>query len=214
AQNAANTYANCIYSNTQQTITKTRNNCTIGGTGGSYNYIVLAGTQTSSISQDDANTLAINNNQTNAQNAANNYASCTFYNDTFSILKARNNCGNGYIFGYYRYFVAANLISSNISKSDANTVAYNTYQSAAQDAANLYGSCIACYGVNQKIVNSVCLTGIKQIISKTYNPKLDRTTVTYNYVFSDGTTSINYVEYLDGNQTGGGTDPGGNPIQQ
>ena len=29
-----------------------------------------------------------------------------------------------------------------------------------------------------------------------------------------GTTSINYVEYLDGNQTGGGTDPGGNPIQQ
>lgn len=81
AQNAANTYGTCSncpapqYWNTEQTITKTKNDCG-DCEGTSVNYVVAANSYWSYTSVEDANGIAISVNQENAQTNANLNGSC------------------------------------------------------------------------------------------------------------------------------------------
>lgn len=80
-QNFVNNNTGCtdcpstVFWNTQQTITKTRDNCS-PCEGTSVNFIITANTYSSDISVEDANSIAIAANQTNAQINANLNGQC------------------------------------------------------------------------------------------------------------------------------------------
>ena len=71
------------YSNTVQSGTAFRNNCSSGYIGSLVNYTVSAGTHTSTISQAAADQLAINNVANNKQTYANTHGSCSYYINEF-----------------------------------------------------------------------------------------------------------------------------------
>lgn len=81
AQNYVNNNAGCtdcpptVFWNTQQTISKTRNDCGLCE-GTSVNFIVLANTYSSTVDVNDANNIAIAANQENAQINANLNGQC------------------------------------------------------------------------------------------------------------------------------------------
>jgi hypothetical protein len=52
-----------------------------------------------------------------------------------------------------------------------------------------------CNGVDKKCVNGICETGVKIYISSVFNEELHQYECTYHYEFSDGTWSVNYIEY-------------------
>ncbi|QRA43352.1 DUF5977 domain-containing protein [Chryseobacterium cucumeris] len=70
-------YVPTTFYNSLQSKPFTRNNCGSGAIGGVYNYIVPAGQYTSIIDQSDADQKALNDINTNGQNAANSNGICT-----------------------------------------------------------------------------------------------------------------------------------------
>ena len=66
----------------------------------------------------------------------------TFY---FSSLQSkiftRNNCGEGFVPGEYRYTVPANKYTSTLSQSAADIMALNELNSNGQNSANVNGTC-------------------------------------------------------------------------
>jgi len=76
-QSYANAHGTCIYYNTAQSGTYTRNNCTCVYTGSSVTYTVAANTYNSSVSLAAANQLATNDVTTNGPNYANAHGTCT-----------------------------------------------------------------------------------------------------------------------------------------
>lgn len=133
------------YYNTEQTITKTRNNCTIGWTGSSVNYVVAANTYSSLISQADADQKAILGEDANAQAYANTNGTCTppvtYYSAAGSLSKTRNNCIVGYTGSTVNYTVAYGKYTSLISQADANQKAQDDLNANAQAYANTNGTC-------------------------------------------------------------------------
>jgi len=157
-QNYANNNGSCegctttaTYWNTQQIISKTRNDCS-PCEGTSVNFIVGANLYSSNVSVNDANNIAINANQENAQINANANGQCVncpnetvyYYNEQFFIEKFRNNCDSGCEGTKQFYLVLANIASSTINVADANRIARESWDSAAQDWANTFGGCINC----------------------------------------------------------------------
>jgi len=107
-QNFVNNTANCtncpstVYWNTQQTITKTRNDCS-PCEGTNVTFVIGANLYSSLISVDDANSIAINVNQENAQINANLNGQCVNCPPNIiplSISTGVGDCvfGNSYVF--------------------------------------------------------------------------------------------------------------------
>ncbi|MCX8481582.1 MAG: DUF5977 domain-containing protein, partial [Sediminibacterium sp.] len=144
-QDSLNLYGKCTYTSQAQTITKTRNTCTIGGVGSNYTYTVPAGNKTSTLSLADANNLVLTNvtNNKNAQDLANANATCTYTSQTQTITKTRNTCTIGGVGGNYTYTVPAGNKTSTLSLADANNLVLTnvTNNKNAQDLANANATC-------------------------------------------------------------------------
>lgn len=155
----ANSHGSCStpqpggsYPNDAFTVTRTRNNCTVGQTGSSVSYTVPAGTYTSTISQADARTQAEAMVATAAQANANNLGTCStpqpdsYPNDEFIIYRTRNNCTAGETGSSVSYTVPAGTYTSSVSQADARIQAEQMINAAAQANANIQGSCAVTSG--------------------------------------------------------------------
>lgn len=76
-QEYANANGSCVFYNVAESGTFTRNNCGSGYLGSQITYSVAAGTYSSTISQADANQLALDDISANGQNYANVNGTCT-----------------------------------------------------------------------------------------------------------------------------------------
>lgn len=133
------------YLNTEQTISKTRNNCQPGYTGSAVSYTVAANTYSSTISQADADQQARTGEDANAQANANTNGTCTppptYYSAYLSVSKTRNNCTVGYTGTTVTYVVNNGKYTSLISQADANQKAQADADANAQSYANTNGTC-------------------------------------------------------------------------
>lgn len=146
----ANANADCTYYNSAQSGNFTRNNCATGGTGGTVNYTIPAGSYSSTVSQADANAQAQAALSSEGQAYANANASCTWYNATQSRSFKRNNCAPGQTTDWIAYTVPAGTYSSNISQADANDQAATDIDNNGQAYANANGVCVTVYWNVQK----------------------------------------------------------------
>lgn len=137
----ANAHGTCLYFNTAQSGTFTKNNCASGGTGSSVTYNVAASVYTSNISQADADSKAQADVNANGQAYANSNGSCTFYNTHQSGSYQKNNCTSGGTGAYVTYNVSANAYSSTISQADADSKAIAEIAANGQAYANANGQC-------------------------------------------------------------------------
>ncbi|MET0464122.1 MAG: DUF5977 domain-containing protein [Chitinophagaceae bacterium] len=137
----ANANAGCSWKNTAQSGSFTRNNCGAGATGGTVTYTIAANTYTSTISQADANQLAVNAVNAGGQAYANANAGCSWKNTAQSGNFTRNNCGAGGTGGTVTYTIAANTYTSTISQADANQQAINAVNAGGQAYANANAGC-------------------------------------------------------------------------
>jgi hypothetical protein len=136
-----------VYYNVQQSGTATKNDCGTGYTGSTVTYIVPANKYSSTISQTDANNLAIKDVNNNKQAYANANGTCTaiavYYNVQKSGSATKNNCGTGYTGSTVTYVVPANKYSSTVSQTDADNLAITDVNSNKQAYANANGTCTA-----------------------------------------------------------------------
>ena len=176
-------YVSNIYYNFQRSQTFTKNNCGANSLGGTYIYTVPANKYFSYISQSDADQKGLNDINSNGQNAANIYGTCTSIANC-SIVKAT----------YFNQYISGN-ISSNYSLINVNlslntdTSIYNW--STWVNVAKISGSCIpkvektsACYANGSN-------WGIKIDTSGNVYAKIDSgstsnmTTVSLNFNYSN-----------------------------
>jgi len=106
-------------------------------------YIIPAGKYKSKVSVSDANILAKNSEQQAAQNYANNTGVCKvlYYNEEIKYTVYKQ-CTSNQFSEPIIYTIPAGKYSSTISVFDANTIARNSEQQAAQDYVNNIGVCI------------------------------------------------------------------------
>lgn len=104
-------------------------------------------------------------------------------------------CSCGYTGSSYTTTVPTGTYSSTLSQADADQKALDYITANGQNNANTYGSCtpINCTGEGQKIVNCVCELGQQVCTSSVYNSSTHLYTITYHYLWSDGSTSGNYT---------------------
>ncbi|WPQ61474.1 DUF5977 domain-containing protein [Chitinophaga sancti] len=140
AQAQANN-STCYYYSVAQSGSYTKNNCASGGTGGSVSYSLAAGTDSSSVSQAAADSLAKISLASLGQAYANANGTCTFYNTAVSVTKTRNNCGTGGTGSSVTYTVAAGKWSSTVSQAKADSLANVDLSNNAQTYANTNGTC-------------------------------------------------------------------------
>lgn len=114
-----------------------RNNCGGNSAGGAYSYSVPQGWRTSTVSQSDADNKASTDFNTEGQQLANQYGTCTWYNYTISDNFYSQNCSWDQTSLEYYVHVPANTFSSTASQADADNQAYEY----AQSQANEYGTC-------------------------------------------------------------------------
>ncbi len=133
----------------------TRNNCGPGGTGGTVTYTIAAGSYTSSISQDDADTQAANAVLTSGQAYANANASCSYiyYSNAQYGNWTRNNCGPNGQGEEVVYTIPAGSYTSTVSQSDADGQALAALNAGGQAYANANGGCAYMYYSNAQSGN-------------------------------------------------------------
>ena len=121
------------------------------------------------------------------------------YNTEQSGIFTRNNCDAGYVASQLTYVVPANKYSSTVSVDDANLKAQNEISTNGQSYANANGTCSlsmpVCTGVDSKLINGNCETGIK-VYTKSMEWGSNPTTYncTYHYEWSDSSWSGNFNE--------------------
>jgi len=142
-----------VYYNVQMSDIATKNDCGSGYIGSTVTYTVPAEYYSSTISQTDANNIAINRLRDNKQYYANAKGTCTlaptqstvYYNIQMSDIATKNDCGAGYVGSKVTYTVPAGYYSSTISQADANNIAINRLRDNKQFYANSKGTCILAY---------------------------------------------------------------------
>lgn len=85
----------------------------------------------------------------------------TYYNASVSVTLIKNDCSSGYSGSAVTYSVPANIYTSTISQADANSKASDDAAVNGQRFANERGSCVPCSGVLNKVINGVCVAGLK-----------------------------------------------------
>lgn len=132
-----------FYFNRVKSSVFTKNNCTGGKTGGQLIYSVAAGTYISSVSQSQADSLALADIALNGQNYANANGSCLYYNVQKSGTYYRQGCAFA---SYnpvppYLYIVPAGTYTSAFSQAQADSAAQTDVNSYGQIKANSDGAC-------------------------------------------------------------------------
>jgi|GEM_PF-2529038 len=167
-QAEANLRAGCWFANVSMSRVIERNNCNTGA-GSGVVYTVPAGKYLSRHSQADANTQAENEINTNGQAYANANGTCLYVNTLISQVFTRNNCTGTNYGGQVTYVVAQGKYTSTISKADADAKAVADITANGQNYANLHGACLPCTGIDKKVINGVCVTGVKTITNSVPN---------------------------------------------
>jgi hypothetical protein len=134
-QLTANANVTCNYLNAQVNRVISKNDCTIDGVPGSYNYIVSAGKYSSNVSQDDATAKANAEIDVNGQAAANANAVCTYQSDAQSRVYTKN-CPQGATSGSYTFAIPLGLFKSTESKVIANKNARDYMDANGQSIAD------------------------------------------------------------------------------
>lgn len=156
----ANANGFCTYRNVAQSKLFTKNNCG-SGIGSSLNFSVPANVYSSTISQEDANQMALNFIDTNGQTYVNTNGYCTFYNVAMQTSFNRNNCGYNGTGSSVSYYVPQGQYSSTISQADANQKAINATNENGQQLANTQGSCTYFNEtVNGVFTRNTCYPGV------------------------------------------------------
>ncbi|MBC9929138.1 DUF5977 domain-containing protein [Chitinophaga qingshengii] len=168
-----------------------KNDCTLGEPT-TVNYRVKYGTHTSAVGQADADALANAEINARGQTYANAHGECLFYNGYQSGNFFKNDCppenGQGMV---YKYEVEARKWSSPVSQAAADQLALDDINTNGQAAANTYGTC-SCAAEGKRFINGVCETGNMYYLSSV--PENGKYRCTYQYQFSDGSTSQIYTK--------------------
>ncbi len=138
----ANANGNCIFFNNWVDGPFQKNDCTGGSTGSLVYYYVEPGTYISTISQEDADQMAIAALNAGGQAYANANGTCAWYNAAYGKNFVKNNCssnGNG---STVYYEVPAGIYTSTISQADADQKAIDAVNYDGQEYANINGTCI------------------------------------------------------------------------
>jgi len=141
-----------VYYSIEMSATATKNDCGTGYTGSEVTYTIPAKYYSSTVSQSDADNIAITRLKTNTQAYANAKGTCTiipslsippiiFYNTQLSATVTKNDCGTGYTGSSVTYIIPANKYSSDVSQVDADNKALADLNTNKQTYANANGSC-------------------------------------------------------------------------
>ncbi|MEG1026781.1 MAG: DUF5977 domain-containing protein, partial [Flavobacterium sp.] len=133
--------AKCTFRSIARSGSFTRNNCPAGGVASSVVFNQATGDVTSTISQEDANSIGWTKFMNDGQAYANNTA-CTFiyYNVDIGGIFTKMNCWRGQGEDVY-YNVAAGTYSSTVSQQDANDKAQADVDINGQAYAEENGGC-------------------------------------------------------------------------
>lgn len=146
-QTRANEYLTCTYTNKEIRKEFSKNDCPVDslssdcGVSGAISvitYTVPAGKYTSTKSQGDADTLALEEINDLGQDYANSVGICTYYNMETSRAFTRNDCAGG---TSVIYVVPEGTYSSTISPEVADSLAEADIQRNGQAYANTHGGC-------------------------------------------------------------------------
>ncbi|MFT3901665.1 MAG: DUF5977 domain-containing protein [Niabella sp.] len=120
-----------------------KNNCTVAFASiDTFTYSVPMGKYTSTVSQKQADSMALADLNVNGQVFANQNGRCLYVNNEMSRDFLKDDCPQGTLFTIpYKYIVPARKYSSFISQEDANAQAINDINLNGLDAARLYGVC-------------------------------------------------------------------------
>ena len=146
-ESASMTTPPTVYYNVQKSASATKNSCGSGYTGSTVTYTVAASKYSSTISQTDADNMAIADLDANKQTYANANGTCTiipqtvWYNTQKSASATKNSCGSGYTGSTVTYTVTANKYSSTVSQADADNKAIADLDANKQTYANTNGTC-------------------------------------------------------------------------
>lgn len=117
----------------------TKKDCGVGGVGSVVPYHHPPGTDSSLVSQAQADSLAMVKANIAGQANANTKGTCTYYNSTITDSIRKNDCPEGLLGTIVPVTIPAGTFTSPVSQADANTKAI----AAAQDTANAKGQCIS-----------------------------------------------------------------------
>jgi hypothetical protein len=201
-QTYANANGSCVYWNTEQSGSFTKNDCGIGGTPGpAIPYTIAANTYTGS-TQEEANNTAITILNYLGQANANANGTCTYCNESMTQYFTRNDCPTGYTGSTVPFTVLSCTYTSTISVADANAKAQAYINATGQGNANETGTCTPtgcstsnCNGEGYKCVNSVCELGIKIYTDSYWDSSMGQYVCVYHYEYSDGSWTQDYYEY-------------------
>ncbi|AOC96484.1 hypothetical protein BB050_03395 [Flavobacterium anhuiense] len=119
----------------------TKNNCAAGGIGSSVAYSQAAGTETSNISQADADSKGLDRFNADGQAYANANGYCTFYSPALSGSFTRNNCSAGGSPSSLSYSQPFGAVTSTSSQEEANALGISKFNSDGQSYVNANGTC-------------------------------------------------------------------------
>ncbi|MGX5816617.1 DUF5977 domain-containing protein [Chitinophaga lutea] len=136
----ANEMAEPVFYNAAVTVERQKNDCGMG-TGTTVSYTVPAGKYMSSISQADADSMANNEIDEEAQMNANMYGLCGYGNIRLVRYFERTDCGPGGVSSMYEYVVPAGKYTSAFSLEEAQLMAEAEADSLGQIQADLYATC-------------------------------------------------------------------------
>ncbi|GAA0544982.1 hypothetical protein GCM10009415_28930 [Chitinophaga japonensis] len=128
----------------------TKNDCGTGGIPSTYQYVVPAGTYTSTVSQEQADSLAWADVAAYGQIYTNDYVTCTYHNKEIKRSFTKNDCpgdtlsddcGVAGAVSTTTYTVPAGRYTSIISQEDADAYAEEEMNTFGQAYANSTGTC-------------------------------------------------------------------------
>jgi hypothetical protein len=103
----------------------------------------------------------------------------------------RDNCPAGTIPDCYTLTVPAGTYTSTTTQADADAQALEYANTTGQIYINTNGNCVTCSGVDKKIVNGICETGVKVVTYSFYDEGWWY--CTYHYEFSDYTQTQDFT---------------------
>lgn len=168
-QHYADSVGTCTFYNAVQSGNFTRDNCTPTGTPSTVTYTIPAGTYSSTISQGNADTLALNALKAGGPHYADSLGTCTYHNAAQSLYFTKSNCGTGYTGSTVLYTVPAGLFTSTISQGNADTLAINYANSGpGQHYADSVGLCY----VTISCTNTAGASGFTATYTSLANPSV------------------------------------------
>ena len=140
-QNYANANGVCTFYSIAINGSSTKKNCPAGGTGSMVPYSQPAGAITSTVSQAEADSLALSKFYTDAQANANVNGYCTFYSVPLSRAFTKNNCAPGGTGSSVTYNQEAGASVSTNSQAEADALGLAKFNTDGQAYANSNGYC-------------------------------------------------------------------------